>query len=96
MEAFIRKTYENVAQKFSLSHEQLLRKSLKSYLLSRKREFMSEKFEILSRYVVTSINELEEQIKQGILPEHPSWEDLIDLKNLETEIQSIQDDIDYL
>jgi hypothetical protein len=41
------------------------------------------------RRTVTNVNELEEKIKQGILVEHPSWEDLIDLKNLETEIQGI-------
>jgi hypothetical protein len=46
----IRKTYENLAQKFVLSYEQLLRDSLKSYLLTRKQELMNERFEILSRY----------------------------------------------
>lgn len=85
----IRKAYENLAQKFVLSYEQLLRDSLKSYLLTRKQELMNERFEILSRYTITNVNELEEKIKQGILDEHPSWEDLIDLKNLETEIQGI-------
>jgi len=89
----IKKTYENIAQKFLLSYEQLLRDSLKSYLLTRKQELMNERFAILSRYTITNVNELEEKIKQGILVEHPSWEDLIDLKNLETEIQGIQYDI---
>ncbi len=92
----IRKTYENIAQKFVIFYEQLLRDSLKSYLLTRKQELMNERFEILSRYTVTNVTELEEKIKQGILVEHPSWEDLIDLKNLETEIQGIQDDIGSL
>jgi hypothetical protein len=90
------KTYENIAQKFVISYEQLLRDSLKSYLLARKQELMNERFEILSRYTATNINELAEKIKQGIIKEHPSWEDLIDLKNLEGEIQGIQDDIGSL
>ena len=89
----LREKYENIAQKFSLSHEQLLRDSLRSYLLSRQREFMSERLEIFSKYRVTSIHELEEKIKQGTLPEHPSWEDLIDLNNLESEIQDIIDSL---
>jgi len=95
-QTLISKTYENIAQKLLISHEQLLRDSLKSYLLARKQELMNEKFEILSRYTVTNINELAEKIKQGIVKEHPSWEDLIDLKNLEEEIQGIQDDIGRL
>jgi hypothetical protein len=92
----IRETYENIAQKFLLSYEQLLRDSLKSYLLARKKELMNERFEILSRYAVINVNELEEKIKQGVLAEHPSWEDLIDLRNLEREIQGISNDIGCL
>ena len=30
------------------------------------------------------------------LPEHPVWEDLIDLRNIETEIREIEDDIKRL
>ena len=92
----IKETYENIAQKFLLSYEQLLRDSLKSYLLVRKKEFMNERFDILSKYAVTNVNELERKIKQGVVVEHPSWEDVIDLKNLETEIQGISNDINGL
>jgi hypothetical protein len=96
MEMLIREKYENVAQKFFLSYEQLLQESLKYYLLYRKQELMNEKFEIFFRYTVTNVKELEEKIKHGVLPEHPTWEDSIDLRNLEREIQSIQDDINCL
>jgi hypothetical protein len=89
----IRKTYENIAQKFVISYEQLLQESLKSYWKAIKQELMTERFEILSRSTVTNVNELEEKIKQGLVQEHPSWEDLIDLRNLEREIQGIQYDI---
>jgi hypothetical protein len=92
----IRETYKNLAPKFFLSDEQLLRDSLKSYLLARKKDFMNERFEILLRYAVTNVDELEEKIKQGALAEHPSWEDLIDFKNLEREIQGISNDITCL
>ncbi len=86
----MRKTYENIAQRFFISSEQLLQDSLKIYLLHRKQAFLRERFEILSRYAVTNANELEEKIKQGILPEHPIWEELIDLINLEQEIIFIE------
>ncbi|WP_216092929.1 hypothetical protein [Candidatus Marithrix sp. Canyon 246] len=88
--------YKDIAQKFFISIEQLKQDSLKSYLLDRKKELMNEKFEILSRYSVINVDELETKIKQGVLVEHPSWEDLIDLRNLETEIQGIKNDISRL
>ena len=92
----ITETYNKVAQKFLLSHEQLQRASLISYLSARKKSLMNERFEILSRYRVTDVNEMEEKIKQGALAEHPSWEDLIDLRNIGAEIQGVADDIDSL
>jgi len=96
MEMLITETYQNIAQKFFISIEQLLQESLKSYLLDRKKELMNERLEMLSRYALTNVDELETQIKQGSLVEHPSWEDLIDLRNLEKEIQGIKDDISRL
>jgi len=96
MEMLIKETYKDIAGKFFISIEQLLQESLKSYLLDRKKELMNEKLEMLSRYAVTNVDELETKIKQGILIEHPSWEDSIDLRNLEKEIQGIKDDISCL
>ncbi len=92
----IKETYKDIAGKFFISIEQLLQESLKSYLLDHKKELMNERLEMLSRYAVTNVDELETKIKQGIIIEHPSWEDLIDLRNLEKEIQGIKDDISRL
>jgi ribosomal protein L29 len=96
MEMLIEERYKDIAQKFFISIEQLKQDSLKSYLLDRKKQLMNERFEILSRYSVINVDELETKIKQGILVEHPSWEDLIDLRNLEAEIQGIKNDISRL
>ena len=57
---------------------------------------MLESLDTLARYGVNSTEELEHKIKIGSLPEHPVWEDLIDLRNLETEIREIEDDIQRL
>ena len=54
---------------------------------------MKERIEILKRYGVNSINELEEKIKKSEIEEHPTWEDLITLENLEKLIREISDDI---
>lgn len=58
-------------------------------LIEKKRKFQDERFEILSRYQVTTIAEFEEKIKSGEIIEHPAWEDLIELKNIEVEIKEI-------
>lgn len=96
MEILIEERYKDIAKKFFISIEQLKQDSLKSYLLDRKKQLMNERFEILSRYSVINVDELETKIKQGVVVEHPSWEDLIDLRNLEAEIEGIKNDISRL
>jgi hypothetical protein len=49
--------------------------------------------EILARYPVVTVKELEEKIKSGTVPEHSAWEDLIEIKNIESEISEIESDI---
>jgi len=92
----IYETMETIAKKFFISPDELMHESLKVYLVNRKKEYLAEKFEILSRYSVKNVKELEEKIASGEILEHPAWEDLIELSNLETEIQSMQDDINRL
>ena len=45
---------------------------------------------------MTTIAEFEEKIKSGEIIEHPAWEDLIELKNIEGELKEINDDIQSL
>jgi len=92
----IHETVEAIAKKFLISPDELMHESLKVCLVNRKKEYLAERFEILSRYSVKNATELEEKIKSGEIPEHPSWEDLIELSNLEMEMQSMQDDINRL
>jgi hypothetical protein len=57
---------------------------------------MLKRLDTLARYGVNSTEELEHKIKIGSLPEHPVWEDLIDLRNIAAEIREIEDDIKRL
>lgn len=57
---------------------------------------MNGKIEILTRYNVTSSEELEEGIKSGQINEHPGWEDLIILENLESAIETLDGDIELI
>jgi len=83
---------KDVAQRAAVSPEKVLRESLKAYLVNRKKAYMLERLEMLARYEVRSAKELENKIEIGGLPEHPVWEDLIDLRNIEAEIQALEDD----
>ena len=52
-----------------------------------------ERFEILARYQASNVEELNQKITEGSAPEHPAWEDLIEVKNIEQEINEIENDI---
>jgi hypothetical protein len=59
----------------------------------KKRELQMEKLEILARYTTKNIDELKMKIEEGTLPEHPAWEDYIELKNIEADIDELDSDI---
>ncbi|MEA2075701.1 MAG: hypothetical protein U9O85_08225 [Euryarchaeota archaeon] len=45
---------------------------------------------------VSSSKELEEAIKSGMVVEHPSWEDLIGIENLEDKIKKLGKEIESI
>jgi len=65
-------------------------------LKEKQRLLQIERFEILSRYQSSRVKELNQKITEGKAPEHPGWEDLIELKNIEAEIKEIENDIKIL
>ncbi len=89
----ISKVIEKIAIKEGIEKEKLIVLSLIAYLDEKKRKYIGERLEILRRYGVSSAEELEEKIRKGEINEHPAWEDLIVLENLEEMIKEISDDI---
>ena len=89
-------TVEKLSKKYAMGMDDFLLAGSKLMLIEKKRKFQDERFEILSRYQVTTIAEFEEKIKSGEIIEHPAWEDLIELKNIEGELKEINDDIQSL
>ncbi len=55
-----------------------------------------ERFENFVRYRASNAEELNQKITEGNAPEHPGWEDLIEVKNIEQEINEIENDIKEL
>ena len=83
----------HIAKDFGVSEDELLVESLLEYLKSKKRDCMAKKLGILSRYGVFSARELEAAIGEGKVAEHPSWEDLIVVENLEEKIERLDQEI---
>jgi hypothetical protein len=48
-----------------------------------------ERLELLSRNKATSKDELQRKIEDGEIAEHPAWEDLIVVENLDAELKRI-------
>lgn len=73
---------DEISQYVEMDRDLLLEKGIEAFLKERKRELMLERYELLSRYEVSDVEELKEKIKDGKIKEHPAWEDLITLENL--------------
>jgi len=78
-----------IARKLGIRLETLERDAVRLWLQHRLRSVEAEIASILGKYEVKSLEELEARIKSGRIPEHPAWEDLIVLENLEEERRRI-------
>ncbi len=90
------KTIEKISRKYSSSPDDFIRHGSALAMQEKKRNYQIEKLEILARYESTTVEELEDKIKKGVIPEHPGWEDLIEIKNIEKEIGEIENDIGFI
>jgi hypothetical protein len=80
-----------LAQSLGLSETELLNQAIRSLLQDKRRAVLQTRLEILSRYQVNTLAELEEGIRQGGIPEHPAWEDLITVENLEVRLEELDE-----
>ncbi|HBY93861.1 MAG: hypothetical protein M5U01_29590 [Ardenticatenaceae bacterium] len=71
-----------IAASLGLTENELFHQALLSFLREKKRQGLPLKLEILARYGADSITDLESKIAQGVVVEHPAWEDLIVAENL--------------
>lgn len=86
-------TIERLSKKYAMSPEEFIKLGSTLAMKEKKRNLQIESVEILARYEVNTVEELEGKIKVGVIPEHPAWEDLIEIKNIEAEIREIESDI---
>ena len=67
-----------------------------SFLFEKKRQVLQARLDILARYDADSLTDLETKIAQGIVAEHPAWEDLIGVENLSARLEELNAYLDDL
>jgi len=78
-----------IATSLGLSESELSRQALVSFLREQKRQALQLRLDILARYGADSLADLESRIAQGIVAEHPAWEDLIVAENLTARLEEL-------
>lgn len=94
--ATARTKINEIAMSLDLTEGELFQQALVSFLLEKKRQTLQLKLEILARYGADSVADLESKIAQGVVVEHPAWEDLIVAENLNARLRELDDHLDDL
>ncbi len=84
---------KKAAEDAGITVNELTLSGVLAFFREKRRNIMMDRLDVLARYSVVSAKELEEKIKEGAISEHPAWEDLICLENLETSLAIINEDI---
>jgi len=84
---------ERVSKALGVPPDELVRKGIEEFLEAQLRACFAEIREVEARYGVKSAGELEEKIRRGTIDEHPAWEDLIVLENLEGRAEKIRKEL---
>lgn len=79
-----------VSKDLGINEDALIQEGIVEYINKRIKACMRDRLEILSRYNISSIDEFETKVHEGTIPEHPGWEDLITLENLENSIAKLK------
>jgi hypothetical protein len=89
-------TTTKIAISLGLTERELVQQALVSFLHDKKRQVLRHRLDILARYSADSFQDLESKIAQGIVAEHPAWEDLIVAENLTARLEELDAHLDDL
>ena len=78
-----------IARSMGVSENELMHRALTTYLQEQRREVLKNRLDILARYGVRGVAELEARIANAEVPEHPAWEDLIVAENLGARLEEL-------
>jgi len=81
---------KQIAKEFALSEEELLRQSLRAFLLDKMQLLESERRARCAKFGVTSLEEMDALIKNGLVEQEDILEDFQNVDYLTTQIERIQ------
>jgi hypothetical protein len=81
---------KQIAKEFALSEKELLRQSLRAFLLDRMQLLESERRARCAKFGVSSLEEMDELLGNGSVEEEDILEDFQNVDYLTTEIKRIQ------
>jgi hypothetical protein len=87
---------DQISHDANVDRETLVSLGIRSFLKDKKTALLLERLELLSRYRATSGEDLQSKIEAGEIDDHPAWEDLILIENLEAELKRIDGYIEHL
>ena len=79
-----------------VSRDELVKRGVEEFLQVQLRMCLAEIRELLARYGIKGSRDLEVKIREGVVDEHPAWEDLIFLENLEERAEKIRRELNVL
>ena len=79
-----------IAKQLRLSPEDLIERSLASYIDREKRAVQMDIADLQDRYGTHSSAELRSRIEEGKIYSHPAWEEAIEWEQLETYLQHLR------
>ena len=81
---------KQIAQEFALSEEELLRQSLRAFLLDKMQLLDSERRARCAKFGVASLEEMDKLIKNGSVEEEDILEDFQNVDYLTTQVERIR------
>jgi len=88
------KLIDQISRDLDLDRGVLISQGIRAFLKDKKMALLLERLEFLSRNRVTSKEELQQKIEAG--EDHPAWEDLIVIENLDVELKKIDEYLENL
>jgi hypothetical protein len=85
-----------IGSSIQMDINKLISEGIKSLLLQKRNALMLDKMYIQSKYSNMSKNELEYKIELGEIDEHPAWEDIILLENIDSELEKFDEYIENI
>lgn len=85
-----------IAQQLHLSPEELMQRSLVSFLEREKRTVQMDIADLQDRYGTRSSAALHSRIERGEIYSHPAWEEAIEWEQLEAYLDHLQSLLDAL